>query len=178
METVAVTATFHYTACLLIDNLDFAFVNHIFDILFKKGVSLEKLSDSVDTFSLHCIILHKLILALLTLGKIFDMFCFRKLRCDVRKHEELRIAGLAGKLVNTLVGKLDATVFLINNEIQRIGHLWHLTLVVLKVICFCFKHEILHSLLREELDERAVLWQTFERTVEQQCPFLLCLLIV
>ena len=41
VETVTVAATFHDTACLLVDNLDFAFVNHIFHIFLEEGVGFQ-----------------------------------------------------------------------------------------------------------------------------------------
>ena len=117
METVAVTATFHDTSGLLIDDLDLTFVNHVFHILLEEGVGFEELGDSVDTLCLDGIFLHELILAFLTLCGIFDMFCLGELRCNVGEYEELRIVSLTGKLIDTLISEFDATVFLIDDEV-------------------------------------------------------------
>ena len=48
METIAVTASLHDSAGLLVDNLDFSVVDHIFIVFLEESVSLEKLGDGVD----------------------------------------------------------------------------------------------------------------------------------
>ena len=69
MEPVGVAATLHDTSGLLVYNLDLIVVDHIFHILFKQGVCLQQLVDSVHTLRLDGIVLHEVVLALLTIGR-------------------------------------------------------------------------------------------------------------
>ena len=132
----------------------------------------------MDALGLDGIVLHELVFLLLTLGEVFDMLGVGKLRRDVGEHEELGVVRLARKFVDTLVGEFHAAVFLVNHEVERVGHLWHLALVVLKIVCFGFKHEVFHALLREEFDEGAVFGEALEGAVEQECAFLAHFLVV
>ena len=59
METVAPTATFHDTACLLIDNLHLTVHDDIVVVLHEHGVGLQQLLDGVNALSFQRIILHK-----------------------------------------------------------------------------------------------------------------------
>ena len=54
------------------------------------------------------------------------MLGFRELCGDVGEHEELRVGARAGEHVYALVGELHAAVFLVDDEIQRLGSLGHL----------------------------------------------------
>ena len=67
METIGITAAFHDTACLLVDNLDLIVVDHIFYILIKQRIRLEKLINGMNALSLHSIVLKQLIFLLLFL---------------------------------------------------------------------------------------------------------------
>ena len=68
VQSVGVTATFHYTTGLLVNNLDFIVINHIFHIFLKQRVGFQQLIDGVYTLCLDRIVLHKVIFFLLTVG--------------------------------------------------------------------------------------------------------------
>ena len=106
------------------------------------------------------------------------MFQLGKLAGDVGKHEKFGIFDFAGELVNTLVGKLDRTVFLVNDEVKGIGDGGHLTAIVLKVVGLGLEQEGLHSFLAEELDERTVFGQALVGAEQQQRAFFLHVLVV
>ncbi len=55
--------------------------------------------------------------------------------------------ALACQLINSLICKLHRTVLLINDEIQGIGDLGHLTGIVLKIIGLGLQHYVLHTFL-------------------------------
>ncbi len=171
VETVGVATTFHDTARLLVDNLDFVFVDYVFDIALEESVSLEELCHSVHALRLYGIICHKLIFALLTLGGVGDMFEFRKLRGDVGKHEKLRVLGIARKLVDTFVSELDRAVLFVDNEVERVGDNRHFARIVLQIVGFCLEESVLHALLAEEAYKRTVLGQTLICAEEEQCAF-------
>ena len=62
VQTIAVAATFHNTAGLLIHNLHLAFlVNDIFIIAVEEGVSLQQLGYGVHTLCLERIVLEQLV---------------------------------------------------------------------------------------------------------------------
>ena len=67
MQSVGITAAFHNTAGLFIDNLYFVIVNNILYIFFKKSVSLQQLCNRVYTFCLYRIIVKQSIFLFLTL---------------------------------------------------------------------------------------------------------------
>ena len=171
METVAVAASFHYTARLFVDDFDLAVVDDIFDVLVEEGVGFEKLVDGMDTLGLHAVVLHIAVFGGLTLGEILNMLGLGELGGDVGKHEELGIGRTGGHLVDTLVGKIDAAVLLVDDEIKRLGCLRHLARVVLKVICLGFEQYVLHALETEELDEGAVFRQTFICAEQSESAF-------
>ena len=77
MQTVGVATTLHDTTCLFVDNLDFVVVNHIFHVLFKKGVGFEQLGHSVYAFCLDGVVLHQFVLALTAFCQILYGFGFR-----------------------------------------------------------------------------------------------------
>ena len=90
VETVAVAATLHDTARLLIYNLHLSVLgHHIFHIALEHGVSLEKLVHSVNALSLDRVVLHESVLLgkLLVVGDFFVLHS-RKLGSDIGKHEE------------------------------------------------------------------------------------------
>ena len=131
----------------------------------------------MDAFRLDGIVGHQLVLAVLALGEVGYVFELGELRGDVGQHEELGILRVAGKFVDTLVGKLHRAVFLIDYEIEGVGHHGHLAGVVLKVVSFCFKQALAHAFLTEEAYQRAVLRQALEGTEQQQVALFLHFLV-
>ena len=164
VETVAVTATLHDTACLLVDNLDFPVVDDIFVVFLEEGVCFQKLCHGVDTLRFDGVVGHRLILELLAFGDVCDILKFRQLGGDVGEDEELGILVAVGQHIEALVGKLHGAVLLVNHEVEGIGHLGHLAGVVLEVICLGLQQGVLHTLLAEELDQRAIFGKTLEGT--------------
>ncbi len=57
VESVAVAATFHNTACLLVNNLNLVVVNHIFDVAVEEGVGFEQLVHRVHALCLDGVVL-------------------------------------------------------------------------------------------------------------------------
>ena len=177
VQTVAITAAFHDTACLLVNNLDFVVVDHIFNIFFKECICFEQLSHCVHTFGFHSIVLHQFVFALLTLCDVGNSFGFRKLCRDVGKHKELGVINLACQFVNTLVGEFNAAVFLIDYKVERIGHLGHFATIVLQEIGFGVEQQRFYTFLAQILDERTVFWKPFVGTEQENCTFFANVLV-
>ncbi len=69
------------------------------------------------------------------------------------------VFGRAGEFVDTFVGEFYRAVLFVDNEVEGVGHLGHLAVVVLHVVGLGFEEDIFHALEREELDELVVFGQ-------------------
>ena len=83
MESVAVTAPFHDTAGLLVDNLNLVVVDDILDVFLEERIGFEQLSDCVDSLGLDGIVLHELVFTDLALVGVRQMLELGELRGDV-----------------------------------------------------------------------------------------------
>ena len=175
VQTIAPAAAFHNTACLLIHNLDLVVDDDVVNVLLEHSVGLEELDHSVHTLALQRIILHQGILLLLLLlgGEFSVLLDLGDLASNVRKHEEIRIGNGVGQQVVTLVGHIDRVLLLADHEIQLVGDDVHLTLVVLHIIVLSLLHQLLHTLLAEELDQRLVLRKSLVGTQEKHSTLVL-----
>ena len=54
----------------------------------------------------------------------------------------------------------------------------HIAAVVLHILSLDFHHRLLHTFLRQILNQRLVFWKTLVGTVEQQCAFFKHLVVV
>ena len=61
----------------------------------------------------------------------------------------------------SLVRQVNSMVLLIDHEIELVGNLRHLALIVLDIEVLGLLHQLLHTRLAEELDERLIFWKTF-----------------
>ena len=172
MKSVGITASLHDTSGLLVNDLDLIVIDHIFHILVKESVCLEKLVDGMHTLRLDCIILKKLIffLTLFIGGQVF-VLNRRQLGGNIGKNEELRILGRACKHFYTLVGKLNGMVFLIYHKEERFNRLRHLAVVVLHIFSLDLEHKLLDSILTQEADQRAMFRESLVNTEERESAF-------
>ena len=69
------------------------------------------------------------------------------------KDKKLRVVAIARNHVETFVGKVYPVVFLVDDEVERVGNDGHVTVVFLHVILFCFEHERFDARLAEVFDE-------------------------
>ena len=169
VQTVGISAAFHYTAGLFVDDFHFVVNHHIFDVLLEQRVCLQQLVDRVDALALDSIVLQQLVLLLeLFLVSETRFFERRYFGADIGQHKELRVFRRAGQGVYTLLCQLDGVVLFVNHKVERIGHDVHVAIVLLHIEVLGLEHLRLDAGLAQELDERPVLGQTLVRPVEQQ----------
>ncbi len=175
MQTIAPAAAFHNTAGLLVNDLDLVVDHDVVNILLEHSVGLEELDDGVDALALQRVILHQSVLLLLLLlgGELGVLLDLGDLASHVRKHEEIRIGDGVRKKVVTLVGHINRMLLLADHEIQLVRDDVHLALVVLHIVVLGLLHQLLHTLLAEELDERLVLRQTLVGTEKEHSSLIL-----
>ena len=178
MEAVGIAASFHDTSGLLIDDLDLVVIDHVFHILFEKCVGFQQLSDGVDAFGLDGIVLHECVFFCSAFGRIGDCLSLGEFGCNVGEHEESGVGLSTGQGIDTFVGKFDASVLLVDYEVERLRGLRHLAGVVLQIICFGLEEDVFHTFLAEEADERGILGKALESAEKQQGTFLAGVLVV
>ncbi len=174
MESVAPAASLHYTAGLLIDNLDLSvFRDYVIDIQLEHRICLQKLDDSVHALALEGEVRHQLILLLTLLGRVGSrLLNLGNRRTHVRKDEEIVIADSLRKYIASLVGHVDRVLLLVDDEVERVCDVRHLTLIVLHVVVLHLLEKLLHAGFTEELDERTVFRIAFVRTEQQNSAIL------
>ena len=140
VKPVGITASFHNTSGLFINNLYFIIDNDIFRIPFEKCISFQQLINRMYPLGFYSIILHQLVFfdLLLLRGKTLVLQS-RKLRSNIRQHEELGIIGIPGNHIESFIGKLYTVVLFINNEIQRLRCLRHIAVIFRHIISFSFQ---------------------------------------
>ena len=168
MQTVAVAASLHDSARLLVDNLDLVVVDHIFHILVEQGVGLQQLVHRVYALRFDAVVLQQLVflLLLLLMGKVL-VLDFAQLRGDVGQDEEIGVAGGACQHLDTLVGQLDGVVLLVDHEVEGLNGLGHFAVVVLHVLGLDLEQQVLDAVLAEVTDQRAMLGQSLVNA--EQC---------
>ena len=87
-------------------------------------------------------------------------------RPHVGQHEELFFVDVFGKHFLPLVLQFDRVQLLVDDEVEIVDDFGHSPVVVLHVDVLGLLHLRLDALLREELDERLVLGQTFVGAVQ------------
>ena len=147
VQAVAPLAAFHYTAGLFVDNLHLAVHHNVLVIPVEHGVSLEQLLQGVYPFALYGVMVQHLVFLVKTLlvSQVFFVFESRQLCGYVWKYEQVFVVYLLCEPVCTLVCKVNGVQFFVNNEIQRLYRLRHLTVVVLHVILFRLEHTGLYA---------------------------------
>ena len=103
----------------------------------------------MNTLTLNTIMIEQLILLVDTLlvGEVGLCLESRELSGDVWKHEELVVVNLGSQPCRTLVGKVARVELLVNDEVQRLHSLRHLTVVVCHIVLFRFEHSSLYTFL-------------------------------
>ena len=92
----------------------------------------------------------------------------RELCGDVGQDKEVRVLGLPCEPFRTLIGEVCGVQLLVDDEVQRLHGLRHLTVVVGHIELLGLKHSALYAVLGEIFDKRLVLWQCLVGTVECQ----------
>ncbi len=173
MQSVGVAATLHDTARLLVHNLDLVVVNHIFHILVEQCVGLQQLVDGMYALRLDGVVLQqRVFLLLLLFGSQVFVLHLAELGGDVGQDEEVGVGGGACQDVDTLVGQLDAVVFLVDHEVQGLYGLRHLAVVVGHVLGLHLQHQVLDTVLAQIADQRAVLGQSLVDAEQRQTALL------
>ena len=169
VKSVAVATSLHDTSGLLIYDLDFIVVDDVFHVLVEERVSLQELVDGVHALSLDGISLERGVFHFLMflLGSLL-VLNGRQLGGDVGKDEEIGVLGRACQHLDTLVGQLNAMVFLINDEEQGLHSLGHLPIVVGHIFSLHLEKELLYSLFAKIANERIVLRKTFVSTEKRE----------
>ena len=179
VQTVGIAAALHDTAGLLVDDFHLVVDNHILVVEFEEGIGLQQLVDGVNPLGLDGIILQQFVLAvLLLLGREPQVFKVGKLFADVGQHEEVGVVRFAGHDIDTLIGQVDAVIFLVDDEIEVIGNLGHTTVVVGHIDGLGLEHQRFDTRLAQIFDEGSVLGQTLETAVEQHGTLFARLLVV
>ena len=174
VESVAPAASLHYTAGLLVHNLDLVVIDHIIDVLLEHCVCLEQLVYGVDALALEGVVAKYLVLATLLLGRSEVLFLqFGNHRAHIRQHEEVRIRHGVGEYVVAEVGHIHGMLFFVDHEVERVGDDVHFLLVVLDIEVLGVLQEHLDARLAEVLYERLVLRQTLVGPEQEQSTFLL-----
>ena len=172
MQAVGVTATLHDTTRLFVDDFHFVVDDHIFVVFLEEGVSFEQLVYGVYSLGFDGVFLGDLVFAFL----FFDVgethvVELGQLGADVGKDKKLRVVAIARNHVETFVGKVYPVVFLVDDEVERVGNDGHVTVVFLHVILFCFEHERFDARLAEVFDEGRIFGQSLECAEQQQGAF-------
>src|SRR5574344_821966 len=124
---------------------------------FEKAISLEQLVDGMHTLRFNGVVLHELVLG----GRLFLrrqtlVFQVGQLRSNIGQDEEMRVFGVTGDVVNTLIGEFNAVVLLVDDIVKRVCNDVHLTVVVLHVKFFRLLHGSLDALFTQKLDQGLV----------------------
>ena len=124
----------------------------------------------MHTLALDGVVVEKFVFAvnLLLVAHGLVSFKCRELGGDVGQNEELGVVNLLGQPFCTLVGKVARVLFFVNNEVQRCNGLGHFAVVVFHINLFGLQHSGFDALFGEIFDERFVLWQRLERTIERE----------
>ena len=180
MESVAPAASLHDTSCLLVHNLHLAVDDDIFVVLVEHAIGLEQLLEGVHALALDGVVGHELVFLVdaLFLAKRLVGLEGGELGGDVGKDEEVFIVHLCGEPVGSLVGEVARVEFLVDHEVEGLHGLGHASVVVLHVDLLGLQHAGLDAFFGEILDERLVLGETLERTVEREEAFVGELLVV
>ena len=111
---------------------------------------------------------HKFVLFLAFLGRVGDILLdFGNGCAHIRQHEEIVVIDSRSQHVASLIGHIHGALFLVDDEIQRVGDVRHLALVVLNVVVLHLLEQLLHTRFTEELDERTVFRIALESTEQQ-----------
>ena len=105
------------------------------------------------TLALHGVVGEDLVLTgLLLLFGALHVLQLRQLGGDVGQDKEGGIIGLTRQQVDTLIGQLNAVVLLVDHEIEHIGSLVHVLVVLRHVVFLGLQHLCLDTLLAEVFD--------------------------
>ena len=183
VQAIAPAAAFHDTTRLLIDDLYLAVHDDILIVLVEHRVRLEQLLQGVHAVALNGVVVEEVILLVETLLVAQSLLVLEsgELRGDVGEHEEVLVVHLVGEPFGTFIREVGGVHLLVDNEIQRLDSLRHAAVVVLHVDLLGLLHATLDTLLREVFDERLVLRQRLEGTVEAEETLveeLLCFVLV
>ena len=179
VQPVGIAAALHDTAGLLVHDLDFVVNHHVFRVQLEHAIGAEQLVDGMHAFGLDSIVQHQFVLAdvlfLIVESKSLD---FGQLGSDVGKYEEMRILGVAGNVVNPLIGEFHRVVLFVDDEIHRIGGFGHQAVIVGHIDFLGLEQSGFGALFTEVFDERFVLGQCLMCSEQRQCAFLLLVLVV
>ena len=154
VEAVRVASPVKDTSRLFIDNLHLVVHDHVFGILFEEGIGFEELMHGVYAFRFEGVLTEQLILGR---QPFFDghiaFFEGSNFASYVGQDEESLVVHVPRQRIVSLVGEFHGVQFLVDNEVEVIGHFVHPFAVVLHVEVFGFLHEGFHSGFGEELDK-------------------------
>ena len=179
VETVAPAASLHYTAGLLVDDLDLAVDDDVVHVAVEHCVGLEQLVYRMHTLSLERIVRVKLVfLYFLGLGVqpgiVFDL---RHFVSQLGHQEELGVAHSLGELFVTVVGELHRALLLVHDEIEVVGDDALLDVLVGESgpddLRLCFLQDGLDAGFTEILDQRLVFGQTLVGLEKHYLSFVL-----
>ena len=155
MESIREPAAIHDPPCLLVDNLYFVVHQNVIHVLFKQRIRLEQLIHRVHTRAFHTIIGHQLALHLeLRFFVTWAVINGHQFRCQIRHREELVVIHVGRQVFNTALGQLHLVLLFVNDEVQLLICLRHLSFVVLKIDSLRLQQLLLHPFSTQKLDER------------------------
>ena len=127
----------------------------------------------MHTLGLDRIVLKQRILLLsLFLGGEVLVLHGTELRRDIGEDKEIRVGSSAREHLDTLVGKLDGMVFLVDHEEQRLHRLGHLAVVVGHIFGFHLEHQLFDTILAEIADKGSVLGERLVGAEQRQAAIL------
>ena len=134
VKTVRITASFHDTAGLFIDNFHFVVHDDVLRIFFEQGVRFEQLVDGMNALGFNSVIAHDHILLrrlfLRTQSSIFQRTKFRR---NIG-HDEKVFCGILRDQIDPFTTQINLIVFLLNNEIHFLINEFHFLALLLHVI--------------------------------------------
>ena len=167
VQAVRIAAAVENTARLLVDDLHLVVHHDVFDVLLEHGVGFEQLVHRVHTLRFDSVVVDERVALLrLLLDCPFALFDLGHFGADVGHHEESVFIEVFRQRLVSLVGQLHRVELLVDDEEEVVGDFGHTAVVVLHVDVLGLLHLRLDALLREELDERLVLGQTFVGAVQ------------
>ena len=172
MQAVRPAPPGHEPAGELVHDEDLAVLHHVLDVFFVQRMGLEQLMDDVQCLALRRVLR-------LDRAPSLDLLRGREIGIvlqlvhrvrDVRDDEQCRI--LRRHRLHALVGQVHGAAALVHHEIQIVLDVPHLLiaggeLAVGQPIQLDALHELLHTLLVEQLEELLVLRHAELRLVEQ-----------
>ena len=121
MQSVRITAPFHNTTCLFINDFHFIVDDDVFHILLEHRISFQQLLNSVDALGSDGELAVDVRLAdgLFLRVEIFVLE-LTDLATDIGQDEQLRLVGGSGNSLDTLFHNVDGVQLLLNDEVQTI----------------------------------------------------------